>query len=93
MYTQVNSSTALIRITNLLCLLLCFLVVEHCLCHRLKGDEIVLEWVAFSTTKGGLKLSPDNLEHFEHEVSRRHRVSLKSRHVFIELICSSMACL
>lgn len=50
-------------------------MVEHCLCHRLKGDEIVLEWVAFSTTKGGLKLSPDNLEQFEHEVLNKKNKS------------------
>uniref|UniRef100_A0A8C7MWE2 DNA polymerase alpha subunit B n=1 Tax=Oncorhynchus kisutch TaxID=8019 RepID=A0A8C7MWE2_ONCKI len=40
-------------------------MLEQCLCNRLQGDEIVLEWVAFSTTKGGLKLSLNTLEQFE----------------------------
>ncbi|XP_029579879.1 DNA polymerase alpha subunit B [Salmo trutta] len=43
-------------------------MLEQCLCNRLQGNEIVLEWVAFSTTKGGLKLSLNTLEQFEHEV-------------------------
>uniref|UniRef100_A0A8C8I4T0 DNA polymerase alpha subunit B n=1 Tax=Oncorhynchus tshawytscha TaxID=74940 RepID=A0A8C8I4T0_ONCTS len=43
-------------------------MLEQCLCNRLQGHEIVLEWVAFSTTKGGLKLSLNTLEQFEHEV-------------------------
>ncbi|KAL2077557.1 hypothetical protein ACEWY4_027061 [Coilia grayii] len=43
-------------------------MLEQCVCHRMKGDEIVLEWVAFSTTKGVVKLSLDNLDLFEHEV-------------------------
>uniref|UniRef100_A0AAY4E1Z4 DNA polymerase alpha subunit B n=1 Tax=Denticeps clupeoides TaxID=299321 RepID=A0AAY4E1Z4_9TELE len=46
----------------------CFVVLEQCMCHRLKGDELVCEWVAFSTTKGLLSLSLENLEQFEHEV-------------------------
>lgn len=49
----------------------CFPVLEQCLCNRLQGNEIVLEWVAFSTTKGGLKLSLNTLEQFEHEVGER----------------------
>ncbi|XP_064811219.1 DNA polymerase alpha subunit B isoform X2 [Oncorhynchus masou masou] len=43
-------------------------MLEQCLCNRLQGDGIVLEWVAFSTTKGGLELSLNTLEQFEHEV-------------------------
>uniref|UniRef100_A0AAY4E226 DNA polymerase alpha subunit B n=1 Tax=Denticeps clupeoides TaxID=299321 RepID=A0AAY4E226_9TELE len=43
-------------------------MLEQCMCHRLKGDELVCEWVAFSTTKGLLSLSLENLEQFEHEV-------------------------
>lgn len=43
-------------------------MVEQCICNRLQGDEIAREWVAFSTTKNGLKLNLDTLEHFEHEV-------------------------
>ena len=45
-------------------------VLEQSICYRLQGDQVVLEWVAFSTTKRGLKLSVDHLEQFEHEVSR-----------------------
>uniref|UniRef100_A0A8B9KVU6 DNA polymerase alpha subunit B n=1 Tax=Astyanax mexicanus TaxID=7994 RepID=A0A8B9KVU6_ASTMX len=44
--------------------------MEQCLCHRIKGEDIVNEWVAFSTTKGLLKLTVNNLETFEHEVSK-----------------------
>ncbi|XP_062854567.1 DNA polymerase alpha subunit B isoform X2 [Trichomycterus rosablanca] len=43
-------------------------LLEQCLCHRVKGEEIVNEWVAFSTTKGQLKLTLNNLDTFEHEV-------------------------
>ncbi|XP_069036494.1 DNA polymerase alpha subunit B [Lepisosteus oculatus] len=43
-------------------------LLEQCICHRLQADTIVLEWVAFSTTKSGLTLSLENLEVFEHEV-------------------------
>uniref|UniRef100_W5KVW6 DNA polymerase alpha subunit B n=1 Tax=Astyanax mexicanus TaxID=7994 RepID=W5KVW6_ASTMX len=45
-------------------------MMEQCLCHRIKGEDIVNEWVAFSTTKGLLKLTVNNLETFEHEVSK-----------------------
>ena len=48
---------------------LCPVVLEQSICYRLQGDQVVLEWVAFSTTKRGLKLSVDHLEQFEHEVS------------------------
>ncbi|KAJ8246931.1 hypothetical protein GJAV_G00256910 [Gymnothorax javanicus] len=54
-------------------------MVEQCMCHRLKSDGIVLEWVAFSTTKGGVKLSLDSLERFEHEVLNK---KVKSRPSF-----------
>ncbi|KAL6459154.1 hypothetical protein MHYP_G00326260 [Metynnis hypsauchen] len=43
-------------------------MLEQCLCHRIKGEDIVNEWVAFSTTKGLLKLTVNSLETFEHEV-------------------------
>ncbi|KAF7695532.1 DNA polymerase alpha subunit B [Silurus meridionalis] len=43
-------------------------MLEQCMCHRLKGQDIVYEWVAFSTTKGQLKLTLNNLEIFEHEI-------------------------
>lgn len=45
------------------------LVVEQCICNRIQADEMVLEWVAFSTNKNGLTLNLDNLEQFEHEVA------------------------
>jgi len=44
-------------------------VLELSICNRLTGVEIVLEWVAFSITRNGLKLSIDALDQFEHEVS------------------------
>lgn len=44
-------------------------VVEQCICNRIQADEMVLEWVAYSTTKNGLKLTTDTLEQFEHEVT------------------------
>lgn len=43
-------------------------MVEQCICNRIQADEIVLEWVAYSTTKNGLKLTVETLEQFEHEV-------------------------
>ncbi|KAJ8337953.1 hypothetical protein SKAU_G00369190 [Synaphobranchus kaupii] len=54
-------------------------MLEQCMCHRLQGEGIVLEWVAFSTTKGGVKLSLDTLERFEHEVLNK---KIKSRPSF-----------
>uniref|UniRef100_A0A4W4FCE3 DNA polymerase alpha subunit B n=1 Tax=Electrophorus electricus TaxID=8005 RepID=A0A4W4FCE3_ELEEL len=44
-------------------------MLEQCLCHRIQAEDIVCEWVAFSTTKGLLKLTLNNLETFEYEVS------------------------
>lgn len=41
----------------------------------MNGEDIVIEWVAFSTTKGQLKLTVNNLETFEHEVSIVERVA------------------
>lgn len=43
-------------------------MVEQCICNRIQAVEMVLEWVAYSTTKNGLKLTTDTLEHFDHEV-------------------------
>uniref|UniRef100_A0A667X4D4 DNA polymerase alpha subunit B n=1 Tax=Myripristis murdjan TaxID=586833 RepID=A0A667X4D4_9TELE len=40
-------------------------MLEQCLCNRLQADELMAEWVAFSTTKNSLKLSMDTLEQFE----------------------------
>lgn len=57
----------LVKKPMLLCVPLA--VLEQSICNRLQGDEIVLEWVAFSTTRNGLKLSVDALDQFEHEVS------------------------
>ncbi|XP_041846764.1 DNA polymerase alpha subunit B isoform X2 [Melanotaenia boesemani] len=53
-------------------------MVEQCICSRIQADEIVLEWVAYSSTKNSLKLSVDNLEQFEHEVLRRKNKSKSS---------------
>lgn len=51
----------------------CPSVVEQCLCNRIKADDMVSEWVAYSTTKNGIKLSMDTLEQFEHEVTGAFR--------------------
>lgn len=44
-------------------------VVEQCICYRLQADDMVLEWVAYSSTKNGVKLKMHNLEQFEHDVT------------------------
>uniref|UniRef100_A0A8D0CFT8 DNA polymerase alpha subunit B n=1 Tax=Scleropages formosus TaxID=113540 RepID=A0A8D0CFT8_SCLFO len=44
-------------------------MLEQCICHQMDCDDLINEWVAFSTTKGGLKLTLDILEQFEHEVT------------------------
>uniref|UniRef100_W5KVU8 DNA polymerase alpha subunit B n=1 Tax=Astyanax mexicanus TaxID=7994 RepID=W5KVU8_ASTMX len=55
-------------------------MMEQCLCHRIKGEDIVNEWVAFSTTKGLLKLTVNNLETFEHEVlNKKHKGKSSSK--------------
>lgn len=48
-----------------------FIVLQQCVCHRLKGDDIVCEWFAFSASKDQLPLTLENLDQFEHEVSTR----------------------
>ncbi|XP_039974908.1 DNA polymerase alpha subunit B [Xiphias gladius] len=49
-------------------------MVEQCICARIQAPEMVLEWVAYSTTKNGLKLTMETLEQFEHEVlSKRNK--------------------
>ncbi|XP_031159220.1 DNA polymerase alpha subunit B [Sander lucioperca] len=50
-------------------------MVEQCICNRIQADEMVLEWVAYSTTKNGLKLTLDTLEQFEHEVLNKRNKS------------------
>lgn len=53
-----------------MCVRLCFLsVVELCICNRIQADDMLLEWVAYSTNKNGLTLTMDNLEQFEHDVT------------------------
>uniref|UniRef100_A0A3Q4M7W5 DNA polymerase alpha subunit B n=1 Tax=Neolamprologus brichardi TaxID=32507 RepID=A0A3Q4M7W5_NEOBR len=44
-------------------------LVEQCICNRLQAQEILHEWVAYSATKHGVKLTMDTLEQFEHEVA------------------------
>ncbi|KAF3693966.1 DNA polymerase alpha subunit B DNA polymerase alpha 70 kDa subunit [Channa argus] len=51
------------------------MVVEQCICNRMQADEMVGEWVAYSTTKDGLKLTIDTLEKFEHEVSQKRALT------------------
>ncbi|XP_045886052.1 DNA polymerase alpha subunit B [Micropterus dolomieu] len=53
-------------------------MVEQCICNRIQADEMVLEWVAYSTTKNGLKLTTDTLEQFEHEVLNKKNKSKQS---------------
>lgn len=43
--------------------------MEQCICNRLQAQEILHEWVAYSATKQGVKLTMDTLEQFEHEVA------------------------
>ncbi|CAL1613600.1 unnamed protein product [Knipowitschia caucasica] len=53
-------------------------MVEQCICNRIQADEIVLEWVAYSTTKSGLKLTVETLEQFEHEILNKKSKSKQS---------------
>ncbi|XP_056144380.1 DNA polymerase alpha subunit B [Lampris incognitus] len=53
-------------------------MLEQCICNRLQGHEIVLEWVAYSMTKNGLKLSTDTLDQFEHEILNKRNKSKQS---------------
>ncbi|XP_078062947.1 uncharacterized protein LOC144488721, partial [Mustelus asterias] len=43
-------------------------LLEHCITYRLKEEDIVNEWFAFSTTRRGIALNTDNVEIFEHEI-------------------------
>ncbi|XP_029962856.1 DNA polymerase alpha subunit B [Salarias fasciatus] len=52
-------------------------MVEQCICSRIQADEMLLEWVAYSNTKG-LKLTMENLEQFEHEVLNKRSKSKQS---------------
>lgn len=87
----------IVIMTNSPSIPLCFFspsVVEQCICNRIEADEMVSEWVAYSTTKNGLKLSMDTLEQFEHEVTGAFRnfplVFLLSCRIQIFLILFSM---
>ncbi|XP_026187098.1 DNA polymerase alpha subunit B [Mastacembelus armatus] len=53
-------------------------MLEQCLCNRIKTEDFLLEWVAYSTTKNGLALTMDNLEQFEHEVLNKKNKSKQS---------------
>lgn len=67
----------IVIMTNSPSIPLCFFspsVVEQCICNRIGADEMVSEWVAYSTTKNGLKLSIDTLDQFEHEVTGAFRI-------------------
>ncbi|XP_032383589.1 DNA polymerase alpha subunit B [Etheostoma spectabile] len=50
-------------------------MLEQCICNRIQADEMVLEWVAYSSTNNGLKLTLDTLEQFEHEVLNKRNKS------------------
>uniref|UniRef100_A0A8C2X273 DNA polymerase alpha subunit B n=1 Tax=Cyclopterus lumpus TaxID=8103 RepID=A0A8C2X273_CYCLU len=43
-------------------------MVAQCICNRIQAVEMVHEWVAYSTTKNGVLLTTDTLDHFDHEV-------------------------
>uniref|UniRef100_A0A669DF86 DNA polymerase alpha subunit B n=1 Tax=Oreochromis niloticus TaxID=8128 RepID=A0A669DF86_ORENI len=53
-------------------------MVEQCICNRLQTSEILHEWVAYSATKQGVKLTMDTLEQFEHEVLNKKSKSRKT---------------
>lgn len=53
-------------------------MVEQCICNRLQTSEILHEWVAYSATKQGVKLTMDTLEQFEHEVLNKRSKSRKT---------------
>uniref|UniRef100_A0A3Q2NSA9 DNA polymerase alpha subunit B n=1 Tax=Fundulus heteroclitus TaxID=8078 RepID=A0A3Q2NSA9_FUNHE len=53
-------------------------MVELCICNRTQTDDMVNEWVAYIATKGGLKLTLDNLERFEHEHLNKRNKSKSS---------------
>ncbi|XP_068182355.1 DNA polymerase alpha subunit B isoform X2 [Antennarius striatus] len=53
-------------------------MVEQCICNRIQADEMVLEWVAYSSTKNGLQLSMASLEQFDHEVLTKNHKSKQS---------------
>lgn len=53
-------------------------MMEQCIINRIQADEIVLEWVAYSTTKKGLKLTMETLEQFEHEILNKKSKSKQS---------------
>ncbi|XP_055080589.1 DNA polymerase alpha subunit B isoform X1 [Periophthalmus magnuspinnatus] len=55
-------------------------MIEQCICNRIHADEMVLEWVAYSSTKKGLNLTVETLERFEHEIlSKRSKSKQSSR--------------
>uniref|UniRef100_A0A8C6KPC0 DNA polymerase alpha subunit B n=1 Tax=Nothobranchius furzeri TaxID=105023 RepID=A0A8C6KPC0_NOTFU len=61
-------------------------MVEQCICNRLEANEMVNEWVAFSSTKKGLKLTINTLQQFEHEVMQTPNGSSKYVGIFVFLI-------
>lgn len=50
-------------------------VVEQCICYRLPAYEMVLEWVAYSSTNNGVKLQMHSLEQFQHDVTTADFIS------------------
>ncbi|XP_060935756.1 DNA polymerase alpha subunit B [Limanda limanda] len=55
-------------------------MVELCICSRIQADEMVLEWVAYSSSaKNGVKLAMDTLEQFKHEVLNKRKAKPSSR--------------
>ncbi|KAK5600426.1 hypothetical protein CRENBAI_021723 [Crenichthys baileyi] len=55
-------------------------MVELCICSRTQAEQMLNEWVAYSATKGGLELTLDNLENFDHEfLNKRNKSKSSSR--------------
>uniref|UniRef100_A0A665XEE2 DNA polymerase alpha subunit B n=1 Tax=Echeneis naucrates TaxID=173247 RepID=A0A665XEE2_ECHNA len=50
-------------------------MVELCMCNRLEVNEMVGEWMAYSTNKKGLVITVENLEQFEHEGSQKRALT------------------
>uniref|UniRef100_A0A3B4ZWM0 DNA polymerase alpha subunit B n=1 Tax=Stegastes partitus TaxID=144197 RepID=A0A3B4ZWM0_9TELE len=50
-------------------------MLEQCICYQLQADEMLHQWVAYGSKKGGPKLTMDTLDQFEHEVLKKRTKS------------------
>ncbi|XP_054889968.1 DNA polymerase alpha subunit B [Poeciliopsis prolifica] len=54
-------------------------MVELCMCNNMNTQQMLNEWIAYSSTNDRLELNLNNLEHFEHEVlSKRSKSKLSA---------------